>query len=143
MICYKPQLLKSRPSGSPQWQPIIEGPVRHSHHVASATIASSVAVFNEPDPTSRSPICNTVINSQGVSPSLRLSSLCLIWTRFECMSRAAAGQDDDDDVQPNRSVWTSSIGLRSVMIRLELNLSRAEQRPVAATVLIPTFKELR
>lgn len=54
MIRHPPQLVKSRPSGLPQWRPIIDGshgPVRHSHHVPTATIASSVALFNQSSQT--------------------------------------------------------------------------------------------
>lgn len=54
MICYIPQQGKSWPSGLPQWQPVIDdshGPVGHSHHVPTATIASSVALFNQSSQT--------------------------------------------------------------------------------------------
>lgn len=54
MIWYAPQLGKSQPSGLPQWQPVIgdrHEPVMHSHHVAMATIASSVALFNQSSQT--------------------------------------------------------------------------------------------
>lgn len=84
MICYIPQLGKSRPSGLPQWQPVIDGshtPVRHSHHVSTATIASSVAAFNQSSQTESTRVLQTLPavhwsasqkNQQSERPSLNL-----------------------------------------------------------------------
>lgn len=84
MIHHTPQLVKSRPSGLPQWQPIIDGshrPVRHSHHVPTATIASSVALFNQSSQTEAARLLQTQPavywsasqrNQQSGRPSLNL-----------------------------------------------------------------------
>lgn len=64
MIRHTPQLVMSRTSSSPQWQPVSVG---HAHHVPTDTIASSVALFNQSTQTADADLQRRGINNQALN----------------------------------------------------------------------------